>query len=361
MPNMCSGLSSIFQSKEKAADVEAIKRRAIPEEWQKSFDAGPSDTDGEHYSVLQGLLDSLPESVNKATATTSDVIEQVVKTNPKLMERKTSWLDMLRDEDAQDVNGVPLVGVATTMISHTWQYVFNDTAQAIIAFAQEYENKVGPCYIWMDLFVLNQFATESFDANWLRETFTNVIKDIGLTVAIMSPFEDPIAIKRVWCLWELYLSVQFSNLQIVLPPDQRERFHDRLRWGRLRAIVKKIDGFQAQHADAFDPKSKEMIFNEIEKDKDIIFNEIENRIGVDRLHQVVISAEHFHDKLRLGRLRDMLKQIDGIQAQHADAFDPKDKEMIFNEIENSIGFDRLNQVVITALTEWIWESPRAKK
>ncbi len=247
-------------------------------------------TQGVHYSVIKDVLEKyLPtcESLDVETATTSEVIAEVVKKHPKLSEMKVSWIEMLQQENAHGGNGVALAGPATAMISHTWRYSFQGVAKTIIHYGEEYENKTGrPFYIWMDMFILNQFATESFNPDWLKQTFTNVIKDIGLTVSIMSPFEDPASFKRVWCLWEVYLSTRYAKLEVALPPDQKERFEEAL---------------------LSDPYS----------------------------------------------ITTMLEKIDQIDAENAEAFDPKDKEMIFEAIRSSIGFDELNTTVIGALREWI--------
>jgi hypothetical protein len=272
-------------------DAEAITRSS-DQEWLQT--PSSHETYGVHYSIIEDILASIPDSIDMSTATTSTIIAEVVKTHPKLMSMKVSWLDMLRDENALTASGLPMAGKATAMISHTWRYNFNDTAETIIAFAKDHEaTNNEPVYIWMDMFNLNQFATESFDANWLKDTFTTVIKDIGLTVSIMTPFEDPATIKRVWCLWELYLSTRYSKLHIALPPDQTIRFQDAL---------------------LTDPYS----------------------------------------------VTQLMEQIDGIKAENAEAFDPNDKEMIFKEIEASIGFAELNHVVVTSLRQWIEEQCQKK-
>ena len=274
---------------DKTADVDVKLRVALSVE-----EAELPPAYGVHFSVLKTLLDTLPEDIDKSEATTADVISDVVKANEKLVEMKVSWLDMLRKEDAHNDEGIPLHGEANVFISHTWRYKFQDTVETVVAFAEEFERtEEKKCYIWMDLFLLNQFATESFDANWLKQTFTNVIKRIGLTVTVMTPFEDPESVKRVWCLWELYLSVRYSKLHIALPPNQKQRF--------LEALL--TDSYY---------------------------------------------------------VTDMMEQIDGINAEEAEAFDPKDKMMIFEAIKESIGFTELNSAVISALRQWIEDQCNAK-
>ena len=240
-----------------------------------------SSTCGVHYSMIQTILSSLSEEVLN-TATTADIIRDVVKTNSKLSEAKVSWHDLLKSEDAHDENGAPLYGKANAFISHTWRYRFKDTAESVIEYAQDFEQETGrQCYIWMDMFLLNQFSTDSFDADWLKETFTNVIKDINNTVVIMTPFESPASVKRVWCLWELYLSIQYSKLNIVLPPEQSIRFNDALLKDpySVTEMYMQIGQIRAEEAEAFDPN-----------DKDMIFAIIKETIGFKTLNSIVIST-----------------------------------------------------------------------
>ena len=243
---------------------------------------------GVHFSQLRDLVHTLPDTMDKETVTTADVIYWV-RTNPKLVAAQSSWLKMLEAEDARTEEGVPLWGEATVMISHTWRYKFKDLVSSVVDFASGQEEETGkPSYIWIDMFVLNQFSSKSTNPDWLKETFTKVIKDIGLTVSIITPFEDPVSFRRVWCLWEVYLSIEYSKLQLILPKDEKNRFNAAL---------------------MSDPYA----------------------------------------------VTEMLTQIERIDASNAEAFDPADRDMIFNAITSSMGFDEINSVVYNYLFDWVNE------
>ena len=87
---------------------------------------------------------------------------------------------------------------------------------------------------------------------------------IGLTITVMTPFEDPASVKRVLCLLELYLSIRFSKLHIALPSDQVIRFQETLVAGPyyVTSMMEQIDAIGAENAEAFDPNDKVVIDNQ---------------------------------------------------------------------------------------------------
>lgn len=72
----------------------------------------------------------------------------------------------------------------------------------------------------------------------------------------------------------------------------------------------------------------------------------------ERLDDVLLTEPYL--------LTTMLEHFDNISARNADAFDPKDKDMIFEAIASSIGFDELDKTIIGALREWIDEKCEEK-
>ena len=49
--------------------------------------------------------------------------------------------------------------------------------------------------------------TASLPFEWCSGTFLNAIKKIGRVVIVLAPWENPVPLTRVWCLWEAYCSV----------------------------------------------------------------------------------------------------------------------------------------------------------
>ena len=93
----------------------------------------------------------------------------------------------------------------------------------------------------------NKVAEKDFD--WFSFTFRNSKKNIGKVLLILSPRDDPIPIKRAWCLCETHqaLEEKSEEFTIDLPGSQVNE---------LKAAVTKyfkcvnyaLSGIQAQNA-----------------------------------------------------------------------------------------------------------------
>ena len=57
-------------------------------------------------------------------------------------------------------------------------------------------------------------------------TFKAAIQNFGLTVMILSPFEDPVPLTRSWCLWEIYCTLEAPGcvFEVALPEAQQAAF-----------------------------------------------------------------------------------------------------------------------------------------
>jgi hypothetical protein len=62
-------------------------------------------------------------------------------------------------------------------------------------------------FFWFDLATNNQNATGAHPFDWYATIFFNAVKHIGHTLFLYGPWEEPAALKRSWCLFELYATV----------------------------------------------------------------------------------------------------------------------------------------------------------
>lgn len=52
---------------------------------------------------------------------------------------------------------------------------------------------------WFDLVLNSQWKTEDRDYEWWSTTFRENVANIGRTLVVFSPWNDPVALKRAWC------------------------------------------------------------------------------------------------------------------------------------------------------------------
>lgn len=197
--------------------------------------------------------------------TTADVCEKVIK--PATAE-KGPYMTLLQDQ--VDDNGKPFTGVANVFVAHAWLFNLGETADVLEQFACENPG----AYFWYDLFCHDQNIADPLPADWWSNTLNASIKVIGTVLLVLSPWNGPIPLTRVWCLWEIMCALQDDTVKFVvkLPRTQREA----LKLGvleRAKSILQALADIQAEKAEATKPS-----------DKDLIFQSIEQTIGFDQVN-----------------------------------------------------------------------------
>ena len=228
----------------ESADDDAVSATTL---WADGSELTPPD--GVHLSVLAELLATAAPG-----ASTGDVCRDVVL--PRTAAGRCALLETLRGRTCC-TSGAPLVGPATVFISHSWRAPFATAVAVCESIAAEEavprrpkrvhllrrrrarrrrDSAVQPpVYFWFDLVTNNQHGTEARPFQWWCTTFTQSVGAIGRVALVLTPWESPIPLTRVWCLWEIFSSfVSNADLSVHLPPEQEQSF--------LRALVEQVGG-----------------------------------------------------------------------------------------------------------------------
>jgi hypothetical protein len=166
------------------------------------------------YGVSVQFLRQLKEYVHSIDPTdqmtTTDVSEKIIK--PWTMERRCSLAELFMTKYIFDphpelniTSADALSEHPTAFVSHAWRYNFLELVAAIESFEQTSSSLadtqgVSPGYYWLDLCVNNQWEAPNLPYEWWSTTFLSAIGKIGHTVLVLSPWDDPIPLKRAWCL-----------------------------------------------------------------------------------------------------------------------------------------------------------------
>ncbi len=198
--------------------------------------------------------------------TTTDVCTQFVK--PQTLAMKCSYCEMLRNDNH------PAVDIATVFISHAWKYLFLDVMEALTHHFRDEPDTI----VWFDLFTNNQHKATNYPFEWWSNTFKSAISEFGHTVMIFAPWNDPIPLKRAWCLFELYCTtITNSKFEIAMSLSQQETFlqdmkSDKESIKNMLAIV--------------DAENSECHFL---ADRDRIFGVVRDSVGFDGVNSMVFS------------------------------------------------------------------------
>ncbi|KAJ3037104.1 Kinesin light chain 3 [Rhizophlyctis rosea] len=115
-----------------------------------------------------------------------------------------------------------LTGTAQWFISHAWGYEFLDTVDAIKEYFKDKDDVV----IWVDVFCWGQGEADEKGVGWFSNTLVGGFKEIGNVLLVLQPWNDPVALTRAWCIYELYAAAQTSSrFAITLPSHATEDFN----------------------------------------------------------------------------------------------------------------------------------------
>eukprot|EP01039_Chlorochromonas_danica_P006268 gene6268-6909_t len=172
----------------------------------------PFPKNGVRLSSFHEFVEACGGMDNLQGLTTADVCARFVM--PMTRSLRCSYCDLL------DKTSHAAVGTATVFVSHAWQYLFLEVVETLQGYFMDNPDVV----VWLDLFSHNQHKATQSHFPWWCESFKSAIGQFGHTVMVLSSWQDPIPLRRTWCLYEVYCSAeQTARFDIALPKGQREQ------------------------------------------------------------------------------------------------------------------------------------------
>ena len=181
-------------------------------------------------------------------------------------------------------------GPANLFVSHAWSYNFmEDLIDSLCASLEQQRAPPEGWFLWIDIFVVCQWvdppkAGDSVAAarnfKIFSQAFLDVLKEIGQAVFILSPWDQPVWMMRVWCLFEFYVVwLHQVKFEFIMPPSQRKRFLVLLGEDQsdFLGLVSKMD---IEKASAFSKYDEDQIKNLVRTDLG----------GFSKLNESVICA-----------------------------------------------------------------------
>ena len=153
------------------------------------------------------------------------------------------------------------VGRPTHFLSQAWQYKFLNLVEALRCFVESQPEGSQPVFFWFCCFATDEHAPHTVP---LRTVFQDSIRRIGHTVMVISPWNDPVVLKRAWCLWELFCTVQVGvPFSVCLGPAEAAAFEAAIL--DPDSCMKILDAFariDVGAAEAGNPQDKAMILEQ---------------------------------------------------------------------------------------------------
>ena len=142
-----------------------------------------------------------------------------------------------------DSSGRRKVGEATVFVSHVWKMTAKDFFEVCLAELEEND------YAWVDLYLHNQYqgpVSTIGDENsmyWINK-FGELVGGIGKVIAIVTDWEAPVMLTRIWCLFELNAAIDTgADLRFVATAAERQDLSLNLnqKFEKLGTLVSSIE------------------------------------------------------------------------------------------------------------------------
>lgn len=146
--------------------------------------------------------------------------------------------------------------------TQAWAYDFLTMAATVISWGRAQR---GTVYAWLDVFAVNQHAPEQ-PAEWWDSTFRLAVGELGHTLLVLTPWNSPLALTRVWCLWEILCTIeQGAQLTVLLPEDEKACLAEALEAGDLGHVQEELAQVDAQRAEARLGADRQRIFEAVQR------------------------------------------------------------------------------------------------
>jgi len=121
-------------------------------------------------------------------------------------------------------------GLATLMLSYTWGYRVLNIVHALQAFCAKGCLDVQSTNVWICCLCINQHRVrrmresgQNIPFEEFAKSFGSRVRSIGHVVALVAPWNAPLYVQRVWCIYEVYVAeVTGVRFSLVLPPEDEE-------------------------------------------------------------------------------------------------------------------------------------------
>jgi len=151
------------------------------------------------------------------------------------------------------------VGKASVLLSWCWLYTPRQVVDALLGWCESTGRDPSKTFVWQCALCLNQFRVEekkargeSESSEVLREKFESRVRSTLHVVCLLDPWDDPVYIRRVWCIFELHraLCIEGCQLDVILPKSEEVRFGNGLRSDGLVAMWRVFEKLRIQDAEA---------------------------------------------------------------------------------------------------------------
>ncbi|GBG30875.1 Long-chain fatty acid transport protein 4 [Hondaea fermentalgiana] len=163
---------------------------------------------------------------------------------------------------------------ATEFVSHSWRYTF----AMVMDMLQFGSNADLDAYYWFDLLVVDQHDAPSRPATWWDTTFRNAVGSFGHLSLAVDFWKMPTTLTRIWCIWEIYSSLDLAGEVELCFPWREEREGARAAVSDVSQVAALLDDIDVASADATYAADKTRILDAINASESASVDIVNQRI-----------------------------------------------------------------------------------
>ncbi|OQR91894.1 hypothetical protein ACHHYP_04252 [Achlya hypogyna] len=226
---------------------------------------------GVKLSYFTHLIESLGGRQQLQNLTTADVCFTHVK--PITSATRLSLVDHL----LTNKHTAHFVAEANWYISHAWSYLFLETVDSLETFFA-LQKLSDEAVVWFCVFNNNQHFSNVRPFSFWSSTFQTELAAIGNVVMVMHPWNDPVVLRRSWCVFEVYVAIKVGAcFEMTLAPAQKDLFLNDI--VNLDTFIKMLGTIKSEESEAT-----------IASDRDGIFDLIRAEVSFENLDQMVFQT-----------------------------------------------------------------------
>ncbi|CAB9524044.1 Kinesin light chain [Seminavis robusta] len=186
------------------------------------------------------------------------------------------------------------VGQANVMLSYTWGYRIGDIIDTLVDFCYTTNRDPTQTFVWICFLCVNQhrvWQQKKSERSGMLEPQVDFFAEFGLRVvsighvlAMMSPWNNPRYLQRIWSVYELYTAhVKDCQTTVVMPPSEKQALQQDLLGNDndnhqegLQSLYKALGQTQIENALA-----------SIERDRVVILELVAKQCGFKVMNQKV--------------------------------------------------------------------------
>jgi hypothetical protein len=266
---------------------------------RRSIHASHVVDSGVSLSFLEAFLDQ--NSIDASWACDA-VVNAHVKPHTKEIGNRGSGAYVELIQGSKDSDGHYLSKTPTHMLSYSWKYKLQAIIEMLRKFELDFPPHRGTCnYYFIDQFALDQhgFGHEFTSKKQVQDAMISTLKESiqlpGKMICMLHPWDAPVPLTRVWCLFELYLAIMLkSEIIMCFPPADAAAFYGKLTQEPLGGEVESaplVPKIEVRNAEATVEADRVRILDEITEAIDLdAFNEVLQSHMEGALQQVATSA-----------------------------------------------------------------------